>query len=658
MKLSLNLITLALVTFSGTAMANYGLANANTDKVNLSKWQCKKCVSDQGSRGTIGVSAGFISADDDHASNRFSGETDGPQLGLTADVDYYRADHQANFTANELGSENGNASLTAGKTGVAIISAEYARLSQYSAQAQSRYVAQGGDLIDSGALHTQDLKLQRERYGFGIEANIGPVETYANYRQEEKTGSKVASIFGTTRTNVVAPVDGSSSHWQTGARFVGSNWFTGVSYSYAKYDNNLGTALDFDNLQNAMAYAPSNDASQLMLNGAYQFGRSNLAGRIVSGQMNQDSGLVANTSINGFDGQVDTLDASLKFTTLVSSALRLTAALDHSDRDNKSTILAGPSLTVDELTGQIDGATMLDTTKTSARLGASYRIASGYRLLGDYRYQQKQQTAAGWDEEETQQHSGNLKLKINAFDKWDIAVKAGYSQRDMSQYDADRLLSGGDNALLRRYNLADRDRTIAELAVTHTPLADLSIDFNAHWAKDDYSETEIGLTEGEDHGYDLAVNYQLGKANLHAFTGMQWINSDQAGSSNGGNANWFAEVEDTFVSAGVGADYPLGQMAVIGIDYQYADSDSETMVKQGVSQPYGDYFATSHRIELYTKLAVGEGMDVRVDYQYQRYQDSDFSNAEPNEITSLVTLGNLDHNYNAHRIMLSFNYQL
>ncbi|QIZ76017.1 MtrB/PioB family decaheme-associated outer membrane protein [Ferrimonas lipolytica] len=659
MKLHLNLITLALVSMSGSAMANYGLANANTDKVNLDKWQCKRCVTTDGASGSVGISAGTVDSNDIHANNAFMGDEDGAIYGVNADLTYRRAGHQATLKMDNLGRENSTASMSAGKMGVAVLQADYATYTSYKGTAQSQYVTSGDSLTATGELVDQDLKLERERYGFALDAEIGMVETYANFRREDKTGNRSASIGGLTATNIVQAVDTTTDRWEAGARLVGANWFAGVGYVYSEFDNNQGAAIDFNGYQDALAYEPSNDAYQIIANGAYQFGRSNISARFVSGEMNQDSNTISSTSVAAFDGKVETIDANIKFTTLATNRLRLTAGVDYSDRDNKSSILAGTDFTVDPISGELEEVTLLDTTKTDLDLGASYRIASGYRVDGKYEYQQKQRTAEGWDEEETQDHAGTIKLRVTAFDKWDIAVKGGYSHRDLSEYDADRLTASEDNTLLRRYNLADRDRTEAKLEVTHTPLDNLAIDFNGYWALDDYDNTDIGLTEGEDYGFDLGLSYQIGKANLHVYGGQQWINTEQQGSSGGsGSANWFTDVEDEFVHLGFGADYQLLENTVVGVDYLYADSTSDTVMKQGVTVPYDDYFATSHSVNLFTEVEIRTGMAVRLDYQYERFEETDYGNVDPYEVDNLVTLGNLDHNYNAHLIMLSFSYDL
>ncbi|MBW3138456.1 MtrB/PioB family decaheme-associated outer membrane protein [Ferrimonas balearica] len=662
MNFRLNLITLALASFSGAAMANYGLANANLEKVDTTKWECKRCEPVNGYQGSVGVGGGAVITNDNHAANRFGGNEDGGVGELNADVRYNaESGYNASILTDRLGTGNGSANVSVGKAGVANAEFNYRTLTTWQEDnAFSQYVANGSELVNTGSLVQQDLKLERERYGFAFDVGGELWETYANFQREDKTGTKSRSVAGLSATNIVAPVDSTTDRWEAGAKLTGQNWFTGVSYIYSQYDNNLATSLTLDNNAYALANDPSNEAYQVVLNGAYSLNRTHFAGRVVSGKMTQDDDTLKIGGIAGFDGEVRTLDANFRVASSVTNRLRLTASYDHSDRDNRSTVLQGDAITVDGLSGDVEGVKLYDTTRNTYKVGASYRIASGYRLDGGYDRKDVERTEQ--DREKTNEDTLWARLRVTSLDNWDFGLKAGYSNRDGSKYDANRGTSEEDNALLRRYYLADRERVETELRITHTPIDTLSIDFTGRYAEDDYSESEIGLTEAKDYGYDLGLNWAATEhLNLHAFGGQQWIESAQAGSTvMNGTANWFADVEDEFIHAGLGFSY-AGLMAdklVIGGDYLYADSTSDTVVSQGISMPYDDYYATSHSINFYGDYAFSEKMSARLDYMYERYQDSDYAEVGVSAVPGLTTLGYWGHNYNAHMVMVSFKYAL
>ncbi|MBY5991035.1 MtrB/PioB family decaheme-associated outer membrane protein [Ferrimonas balearica] len=662
MNFRLNLITLALASFSGAAMANYGLANANMDKVDTSKWECKRCEPVNGYQGSVAVGGGVVTTDDAHAANAFGGNEDGGVGQLDADVRYNaESGYNARFQSDRLGTGNGSANASVGKAGLVNAEFNYRTLTTWNQDdAMSRYVANGSTLVDVESPVRQDLKQERERYGFAFDVGGELWNTYASFQREDKTGTKSSSVAGLSATNIVAPVDSTTDRWEAGAKLTGQNWHTGVAYIYSQYENNLDTSLTLDNNAAALATDPSNEAYQVVVNGAYSLNRTHFAGRVVTGKMTQNDDTLKVGGIAGFDGEVQTLDANFRVASSVTNKLRLTASVDHSDRDNRSTVLQGTAITVDGLSGDVDEVKLYDTTRTSYKVGASYRIASGYRLDGGYERKDVERTEQ--DREETNEDAVWARLRVTALQNWDFGLKAGYSNRDGSVYDASRATSSEDNALLRRYYLADRERTEAELRITHTPLASLSIDFTGRYAKDDYSESEIGLTESKDYGYDLGVNWAATEQlNLHAFGGQQWIESAQAGAYGGtGSASWFADIEDSFVHAGVGFSYGglLADKLVIGGDYLYADSVSDTVITSGVSNPYDDYFATSHSINFYGDYALSERMGLRLDYLYERYQDTDYAEVGIDSVSGLTSLGYQGHNYNAHMVMLSFKYAL
>ncbi|MCL1067386.1 MtrB/PioB family decaheme-associated outer membrane protein, partial [Shewanella olleyana] len=230
-----------------------------------------------------------------------------------------------------------------------------------------------------------------------------------------------------------------------------------------------------------------------------------------------------------------------------------------------------------------------------------------------------------------------------------------------SEYQATELTSSEDNSLLRKYYLADRERNEVELRVSHTPLNWLSVDFTGRYAKDDYDDTVIGLTASEDYGYDINLNMQLTKhVSAYGFAGQQWINSAQAGSQSYSSPDWYADVEDEFINLGAGLSYGglMEDKLTLGADYLFSNSSSDTYVTAEGTSPYGDYFSYNHSASLYANYALNDDMALKLTYRYERYYDTDDAQMTPDQVPGMVTLGELNHNYNAHQIMLNFSYVL
>jgi len=107
--------------------------------------------------------------------------------------------------------------------------------------------------------------------------------------------------------------------------------------------------------------------------------------------------------------------------------------------------------------------------------------------------------------------------------------------------------------LLRGYYLGDRDRTQIEARFNHSPLDNLNVDFGVRYALDDYTNTQIGLTESKDTNYDINLSYMINDdMNVNTFYNHQIIKSAQSGSANLSIATWQADIEDTVDVVGAG----------------------------------------------------------------------------------------------------------
>ena len=60
----------------------------------------------------------------------------------------------------------------------------------------------------------------------------------------------------------------------------------------------------------------------------------------------------------------------------------------------------------------------------------------------------------------------------------------------------------------------------------------------------------------------------------------------------------------------------------------------------------------------YSRYALNDRMGLKLSYQYERYYDTDYAEVSTYAVPGLVTLGELNHNYNAHLLMLTFSYML
>lgn len=699
MKFKLNLVTLALIANAGIALPSiavaegYGLQNANTAKVKYDKWACKRCVIDTGVSGTVGVGVGYNDSSDIRSANAFAAEDEFAGK-VDADLNYVsESGYRASVEAQNLGMENGSLDIDAGKVGQYNLNVNYRQIATYKTDsAMTPYQGVGsGDLTlpDNwqtagssqdmsqlySSLNPMELSLKRKRAGLGFEYQGEELwSTYINYQREDKTGLKQASgSFFNQSMMLAEPVDYTTDTVEAGVKLRGDNWFTALSYSGSSFKNQY-SQLTFDNAfnptfgaqtQGTMALDPDNEAHTVSLMGQYTAGRTIMSGRVHYGQMTQDQAFVTSgygyqVPAESLDGKVDMSGINLKVVSRINRTVRLNASYDYSDRDNKTNVEEWTQISIDATTGKAAYNTPYDITTQRAKLGADFRLSRGMKLEAGYDFRRDERSYQ--DRETTDENTLWTKFRLSAFENWDMWIKGSYGERDGSEYQASEWTSSESNDLLRKYNLADRKRTMVEARVSHSPIDALTVDFGARYALDDYNDTQIGLTESKDISYDVSASYLINDdMMINAFYNRQNIDSEQAGSTNFSTPNWYSVIEDQVDVIGAGFSYNnlLEKKLRLGVDYTYSDSSSNTQVTQGITGDYGDYYSNVHNINVYGQYQATEKMALRLDYKMENYKDNDPGNQiAPDGIWNVVSFGSNSHDYTAHMVMLSMSYKL
>ena len=382
--------------------------------------------------------------------------------------------------------------------------------------------------------------------------------------------------------------------------------------------------------------------------------------------MLQDEDLIQMTGnpMQNWDGQVDTLDGRFALTSMITNRLRLDGSIDYIKRDNQSSTAEFVQYNYNSLTGAFRQNTLRDLERSTYNVNASYRIASGYRLQAGYERKDVERTFS--EREQTNDDNFWMKFNVRALDNVTVNLKVEHANRSGSKYEANNLTSSENNSLMRKYYLADRDRNAFELKLTHTPNNWMNLGITTRYAKDEYDDTQIGLTESKDYGYDANVNIQFNEyIDGYLFGSQQWINSNQAGSQSFSSLDWEDDIEDEFINLGAGLRYSglMQDRLTLGVDYLFSNSISDTLLYSNVnaidmSSTYDEYYSYSDSASMYADYVLSEQMALKLTYRYERYFDTDAANVGVNDIAGMITLGDIDHNYNAHQVMLAFTYKL
>ncbi|WP_028763655.1 MtrB/PioB family decaheme-associated outer membrane protein [Shewanella colwelliana] len=654
MLYKLNLVTLSILVVSTNVMAiDFSVKQANYAAVNIAAYECKRCIDNDLYQGHVSVSSDANSIDDIHAGNQLGTADNGPIGAISGNVIYQSEDgYYSSIKAHQLGFDNSYLIASIRKYDDYDFSLDYSSIETYNAKLL-------GDeyLIDD---NVTELGVKRNKAVVSFDKKIGVFDSFIRYSGEKKSGKSKGSVLLPTVNNIANDIKSTTQQWDLGVSFNNGSWNSEISYNGNFYNNGVRDQY-YPSLGGVLAKSPDSRAHRFTLASNYRLNATTLSGYAAIGRILQDDDLiqVKGNPLEYWEGEVDTLDARIAVNSMINRRWRVGGSIDYSDRDNKSVIESFPQYSFNHLSGQFRQNRPQDISKTTSEIHTSYKISKTYGLQAGLEHDEIERSHS--DREENVEDTLWMKLNLRALDVLTVKLNAEHSNRDGSEYGSNKMTSYEENPLMRKFYLSNRTRNEFKLQAYYAPADWLNVDFSTRYANSQYEETSIGLKEAKDFGYDLNVSAQLSKYfNLYGFSSQQWIESTQYGSDDYSSPNWMADIEDEFINFGVGVNY-FGLMQGklrLGADYQFSNSISETYLTADEYIPYDDYFSYSHSAKVFADYKFSADMAVKISYRYERYFDTDPSIVGVNAIPGLVTLGDINHDYNAHQVMLSFTYQL
>jgi hypothetical protein len=150
----------------------------------------------------------------------------------------------------------------------------------------------------------------------------------------------------------------------------------------------------------------------------------------------------------------------------------------------------------------------------------------GDQVDAGYDYEKKDRTHQ--EVNRTKENTFWGKASVRARDNIDFSFKAAHANRSNSDYNAVDETEPPENPLMRKYNLADRQRDSASLNAGFIPHERISIGMGADLAQDDYSNSALGLTKSREASYNTDASVIVTDATtLHLFASWQRIKSNR-----------------------------------------------------------------------------------------------------------------------------------
>jgi MtrB/PioB family decaheme-associated outer membrane protein len=679
-----------LVTLGAVSLAAGRVAEA----ADPSQWKCESCPFEKGTTGSVEAGAGYVTQD----SPKFGDFTGLDEKGAFAIGDAtlrYRGDngYYSNFIASDLGLDDRSVYADGGSEGNWAYRLGYSEIPRHLTDgASTPYIGNGGSVLTlppgypadttagmplASTLAPVDIGYKRSRLDLGGTL-VGPEgwQFRLDVRRDVRDGTqRAAGSFFSSTSQLVAPVDQTTDQLQAVIEYSDKRLEASVGY-HASIFHNGDDSLTWQNpftplvpgaTTGQLALAPDNQFHEIFGTLGYQFTPGIRASAEVHvGRMEQNQPFLSptlNTSLvvpglpaTSLDGQVDTVDATVRLTANATDRLRLAASFIYDDRDNKTSSLDYTQVTADMFPGPTIANRPYSFTRDRTKLEADWR-GDGWKAAGGLDYDAMKRTLQ--ETEKTKESTAWARGSVQPFESLGVDVKLLYANRTNDGYAA-VVSDVPQNPLMRKYNEADRRRNAGEVRADWTLRQDLSLGFNVDLTADDYTHSAIGLTKAHSSSAGVDLSAVSDNTRFRAYLQFENIYSSLANSDDFGDADWRGTSNDKFDTLGLG----VTQLAMKGklelaADLMISHSRSDTTVWFGQS---GQQFPTiKNSLDNFTVSAVWHQtakLSLLGSLGYEQYASTDwhFDGVAPGTVPNLLAFGEQAPHYHVGVIRIAARY--
>ncbi|MFZ2649437.1 MAG: MtrB/PioB family decaheme-associated outer membrane protein [Burkholderiaceae bacterium] len=693
-------------TFSlliGALGALSATASAAQAGVDTSRWKCETCPFEKaGSSATVELGAGAVSSDsakygDYNGLNRKGG------FVVSGAAARYRDDGGAggegalsgSVTASDFGLDSRSLAAELAQEGLYTLRLGYAEIPHHlSDSARTPFLGSGAALTLPGGfpaattaamplattLQAVDLGFKRTRIDLGVAVTAGQDWTHrVALRHDERDGAqRFAGSFFSTSSQLAAPVDQVTDQLEVSTSYASRSWQASLAYHASLFRNgqpSLTWANPFPSVvagsgSGQLALPPDNQFHQLVASGGHDISpRVRASAEIAVGRMTQDAAYLEptlNTSLGvtrpaaSLNGRADTLNASLRLTAAATERLRLNASLARDERDNRTPSLAYPSVATDMFVGAPRSNPAFSFTHDKLKLGADYRGPGRWKFSAGADHDTHERSLQ--EVQTTREATLWGRASTQALDNVSLALKLAHARRSASEYRSVATIVPPENPLLRKFNMAERERNTAGLRSDIAVAENLNLGLSVDFSNDNYSKSSIGLTDGRSVslGADLSVALS-DQTRAHAFAQAERIRSRQAGSQLFAQADWTGRSQDAVDVLGLGLKHAAmkGKLE-LGADLVFSRARSEVVVDAGVSSaPFPDVTTSLDSVRLGATYRVNDKLSVLGSYWYEQMDARDwrFDGVQPDTIANLLALGEQTPRYTVNVVRVALRYR-
>ena len=235
----------------------------------------------------------------------------------------------------------------------------------------------------------------------------------------------------------------------------------------------------------------------------------------------------AATPIASLNGEVKLAHYGASLSLLPLPKLALRGGVRYDERNDTTTPVTVAYVATDTFASGTDTTPRYDYKRSRLDGSADYVVFPWFKVGG----------ALQWDEVKRQnqevaktvEDGGWLRGRLTPFASVSLTLKGGQLHREASGFDVTKQ-SPGENPLLRKYNLANRDRAFYEAVVAWSATEKVTVSANAKRTDDAYRKSPLGLTDGDSKTFGANVAWAVTDAlDLYVDGGYQKLRSKQLG---------------------------------------------------------------------------------------------------------------------------------
>ena len=672
-------------------------------QVDTSEWSCEYCPFEDGYRADYSAGGSYVNED----AARFGNGTGLDEKGAYADLDgegryLNEGGTEVTWYAEDLGLDSRVFEMEFGKPGKFGLEFGYSELPyRRFGDTVTPFIGDSNRLglpdgwvtsADTGgmtglaaALVSSPIETDRSTFDFGADVRaVKNFRFFADYRRQEREGTGIMTgSFFSQASYLPRPIDDYTDRFDVGMTYSAESFSFTLAYFGSYYRNDVDSLIwdnPFASFQGAdlgqLAVEPDNDFHQLSVSAAFyaKAWDTVVAFSAASGKGEQSASLLPYTinptipalpvQLGDIDGKVDTANYALTLTTRPLDRLNVRLGYRYDERDNGTPVTDWNRVITDVIeSGAIEPNIPYSFERSRLSLSGTYRLLDTLTISGGY---DRNEIDRDFQEVASQtEDTGWGKLRWRPTGNLEATFKGGGSRREIDEYDTDVGLLFGQNPLMRKYNLAHRNRDFAEVALSAS-LADtpISIGMTYLWAEDDYSKSELGMLEGSEDRFTVDFNWAVGEnSSLYLTAGSEALESLQRGSETFSGPEWEAAHDDDFMHYGGGFRIAgIGEKVDLTLDYTRSDGETEILVTGPVvaATPLPELESTMDSLRLMLSFNASERLAIDVNARWERFKAEDWGleGVAPDTIPSILTMGANPYDYDVWVFGVGFRYSV